>query len=158
MPTGFYPRKPMKERFMEKVQTGDGCWRWIGAIGTHGYGRFGHEGKTHQAHRVSHAIFNGPVPDGLDVMHSCDNRWCVNPAHLSLGTRKDNMSDCSTKGRSTFGERSGLSKLTADQVKEIRQRYAAGDVTQDELGKQFGVSGTNIHHIVARKSWQRGAV
>ena len=158
MPTGFYSRKPLKHRFMEKVQISDGCWRWVGAIGTHGYGRIGDAGKTHQAHRVSYALFNGPLDESLEVMHSCDNRWCVNPAHLSLGTKKDNMADCSSKRRNTFGEKSGLSKLTFEEVREIRRRYSVGGVTQEELGKEFGVSGTNIHHIVARKSWQREAL
>lgn len=76
-----------------------GCWEWIGAIATHGYGYFGANGKSIRAHRASYQIYKGKIGDGLYVLHSCDNPSCVNPDHLWLGTQKDNIRDRNIKGR-----------------------------------------------------------
>lgn len=84
---------------MERVVTTEsGCWEWTGWR-AHGYGYFFHEGKDQRAHRVSYELFVGSIPDGLVVMHSCDNRPCVNPDHLSVGTQADNVRDMVAKGR-----------------------------------------------------------
>lgn len=104
MPTGVYQRRPktLSERFWARVVKGDGCWVWTGARNAQGYGRMtaGSRGAGYlRAHRVSWELANGPVPKGLWVLHRCDNPPCVNPAHLWLGTRLDNMRDCSAKGR-----------------------------------------------------------
>jgi len=95
--------KSLKDRFFEKVDVSDGCWMWRGSTMGSGYGGFHVGGKKNRrmigAHRVSYLIHKGEISDGMAVMHACDVRLCVNPSHLSLGTKSDNMSDAAQKGR-----------------------------------------------------------
>lgn len=89
----------------------DDCWPWLGTVGHHGYGRVSWNGRAHQAHRVSWMLTRGPIPVGMVICHSCDNPICVNPNHLWMGTQRDNVDDCKSKGRRRYpiGE-----KRTAD--------------------------------------------
>ena len=90
----------MKERFINKVHKTDYCWIWNGAIrGNSGYGSFNVNGKIESSHRISYKLFKGVIPMGICVLHRCDNRLCVNPDHLFLGTQGDNMKDMFNKGR-----------------------------------------------------------
>jgi hypothetical protein len=104
-------------------------------------------------HRLSYELHFGEIPGGLYVMHSCDNRACVNPAHLSLGTHEDNMRDMTEKGRKPLGSRSSSAKLTEDQVSEIRRRHGGGEVQRD-LAREFGVGHTSIGRIVRGEGWK----
>lgn len=132
------------------------CWIWIAVVHRLGYGQFRLRGDMIQAHRASWEIHYGPIPDGLWVLHKCDNPPCVNPAHLFLGTRQDNVDDKVNKGRSyhPYGELSPAAKLTKEQAEEIRYLYAHTKVFQRELAERFGVSQTAISRIVISKTWQ----
>lgn len=165
MPIGVYTRtiKPIDHYFWPKVKKGDGCWEWQAYIRPHGYGQMGVPGarRTIDAHRVSWMIHYGPIPAGLFVCHHCDNRRCVRPDHLFLGTNADNAADCAAKGRaySPRGEASGNCKLTDEQVAEIRRRYKVvhparrTGCSASELAAEFGVSKQYISQL-ARYVWR----
>lgn len=141
---------PVEQRFMEKVKkTDSGCWEWQAFCMPNGYGLFSIQGSNSLAHRVSYQLFVAAPDPMMDVMHSCDNPKCVNPAHLSLGSRTDNMQDARKKGRSAIGEKHGHSKLTAVQVLEIRD--AAGQ--QREIAKAYAVSQATVSDIKVRRKW-----
>jgi hypothetical protein len=163
----------MAVRFWEKVQKDDvndrGCWRWTGAHGEFGHGhlsicRNGEQWLV-QAHRVSYWLNVGDIPFGLWVCHHCDNPWCVNPRHLFIGTRSDNMRDCARKGRTAAqarpecmprGESHGMVELTEKQVRDIRAAYASG-ATQVQLARRYKVGQPHISSIVLRKVWRHVA-
>ena len=93
-------KKPMAVRLLNRVRFGASeCWHWCGPTNTFGYGRMTHGGRLQVAHRLSWAEFKGPIPDGISVLHTCDNPSCINPNHLWLGTYSDNIRDAWAKGR-----------------------------------------------------------
>jgi len=138
------------------IRSRRGCWGWRGSTNPQGYGRVG---KQQYAHRVAWEFYNGPIPDGLFVLHRCDNPPCTNPAHLFLGTHEDNMADAAAKGRLNgrpkrpAGERNPTSKLTAAKAREIREMCAAG-VGQREVASRFGVHQQTVWSIVNRRTWR----
>lgn len=164
-------RRTLLDRFREKVEKTDGCWRWIGPTTRAGYGTISAsvDGKTHiYAHRLAWEITNGPIPSGLFVCHRCDVPTCVNPAHLFVGSAADNNADMHAKGRAYLGQRSRFrlnpegttrgemnprARLTAAQVSAIRRRYAHGGVTHRGLAAEYGVRQRTIYDIVHRRSW-----
>lgn len=89
----------MESLFNKTRKTKKGCWNFLGAISKHGYGKVGFKGKVWQAHRLSYHFVNNGIPDGMMVCHKCDNRKCINPSHLFIGTAKDNAEDRDKKGR-----------------------------------------------------------
>lgn len=142
-------------RFMSFVRVADnGCWEWAGRREKNGYGRFSLGGRMQWAHRVAFTLFKGLIPDGHDVCHHCDNRACVNPAHLFTGTRAENMADASAKGRTTIGEKSGTAKLTEADVRAIRRLYVPGVTTHRGLARMFGISYRGVALILNRERWR----
>jgi hypothetical protein len=97
---------------------------------------------------------NGAIPDGLCVLHECDNRPCVNPAHLFSGTKGDNIRDCLAKGRIARGTTHGMAKLTEADVREIRRRHEVDRASKKSLGRQFNVSDQSILNIIRRRTWR----
>lgn len=109
--------------------------------------------KDKTAHRLSYITFIGEVPDGLLVLHHCDNRKCVRPSHLFVGTNADNMQDKINKGRQPIGEKAGGSKLTEKQAKEVLD--LKGRYTQRALSKMYGIAHSNIGAIHRRTAWMQ---
>lgn len=147
----------LSERFWSKVASigSDGCWPWIGQLDRNGYGTIRVAGQMRTAPRVAWELATErTIPSGFAVLHRCDNPPCCNPAHLFLGTQADNMADMAAKGRSRRGSRSTAARLSAEDVSTIRRRYANGDVSQDQLAQEFGVSQTNISQIVRGLTWR----
>lgn len=129
----------------------DACWIWIGALNPPGaYGVIWHEGANLFAHRASWILFRFPIPSDLCVLHRCDVRHCVNPDHLFLGTKAENMADRDAKGRNARGENHPKAKLTLDDVRAIRESR----LPQRALASQYAVTQTNIKNIQHRKIWK----
>ena len=147
------------DRFWKKVAVAgpDDCWPWQAAKAKKGYGTFWANRTSRVASRVSWELVHGPIPDGLWVLHRCDNPACVNPSHLFLGTALDNNRDMSEKGRSRGpirpGELNPRAKLTWDQVREMRALRAAGGMTLVQIGERYGVAFTTVSDIVNGKRW-----
>lgn len=146
-----------EKRFWAKVDKGpdDECWNWQAASQSGGYGQFWDGKRDVLAHRYVWKLANGSIPKRMCVLHHCDNRKCVNPNHLFLGTRIDNNRDMVQKNRQVKGEDNGRSKLTKDQVLKIRKIYTKeNEIMQRELAEEYNVSIAQISHIVNRKSWK----
>ena len=144
----------LAERFWPKVEKSDFCWNWRAArIASGQYGAIKVKmpgGWRHElAHRVSWHLVNGPIPEGVFVLHHCDNKLCVNPKHLFLGTQKDNIHDMLRKGRNV-----GFRKLTRDEVRQIRFLWATRVYTQPEIASVFKCCPQTISLIVTHKIWK----
>lgn len=158
--------QPMASKFWPKVDTRPGlgpngdCWEWRAAVQrATGYGLIGKGGfgaGSEGVHRVSYRMHHGDIPDGMLVMHTCDNRLCVNPAHLRLGTYKDNTRDMIAKGRRRLkhqvkrGDELPHSKLNADIVRAIRAEVG---LTAKQLGAKYEISPAQANKIFNRQSW-----
>ena len=148
------------ERFWSKVRKGDFCWDWTHAVSRGGYGKFSvKRSKWVEAHRISYLIENGVIPDGICVLHKCDNKICVRPDHLFLGTHKDNIQDCISKGRARFGSNPyhgqdhPNSKL-ANGVISIIRKYRKKGWKLREIAELCQVSQSLISMILNGKRWK----
>jgi hypothetical protein len=140
-------------KFWARVQKAgaDECWLWTGVKDRKGYGRFSvHYPVIRFAHRLSYAITNGPIPDGMVVCHRCDTPACVNPAHLFLGTHADNVRDRNEKGRQCRGERHQSAKLNINQVRAIRNSGEPHTI----LATRYGVHAQSIADIRKLRTWK----
>lgn len=146
----------MSDKFWSKVdQTEDGCWVWTGLLNNKGYGTFAVGHQRFMAHRYSWTSHNGPIPAGKQVLHRCDNRCCVNPDHLFLGTHKDNMADMAAKGRAARSpgpSNPSHAKLTEDDVRTMLGLRAAGEKVLT-LAAKFSVSKGMVQHICHGRKW-----
>jgi hypothetical protein len=162
--------KHTPESFWARVDTGDKsrCWEWQGAKTSSGYGNLSWQGKPAQAHRVAYFLTHGGIAlqtnfrhEGVAkryrrfVLHKCDNRPCCNPHHLFLGSMRANQLDAYAKGRKVQPKsQHSNAKLTAQQVREIRNRYDTGADLQIPLAKEFGVSQRAVSLIVRRETYR----
>jgi len=140
------------ERFERYIQKTDECWLWTGGRDIKDYGIFFYKGKAQFAHRVSLLIYKKvtALTPGLQVRHSCRNTCCVNPAHLSEGTRQQNAADKRRDGTNLSGTRCHFSKLDWEKVSEIRKSV---DTTRKQLAETYGVTASSISSILRNKSW-----
>lgn len=130
-----------------------GCWLWLGQMHKEGYGDFQlKNAKSKRAHRVSWIAYNGDIPSGLVVRHKCDNRACVNPAHLELGTCLDNNADMVSRKRHAKGEHVGSAVLRQTDVLEIRKARIAGTSVL-VLAARYRVCSDNIYRIIRGETW-----
>lgn len=148
-----------ERRFWEKVSVPsdpDACWEWRGAARSNGYGAFNLGGRLLSAHRISYALEHGGLASDLFVCHTCDNPPCVNPAHLFLGTRSENMADCASKGRLDLpplrGESNPRSVLTVELVEDIRRLRAKG-FTYMALAEKFCVGYSTVRDAATGRGW-----
>lgn len=146
----------VKPRFWSHVEIGSasGCWPWKRFIAPNGYGRFKWNGVNISAHRFAYLAANGSIPDGLFVLHHCDNKGCCNPLHLFAGTHQDNMNDGKAKKRfkSLAGESHGNHKLTNEDIEYAKQKYAKGWF-QHRIAYVLGVNQSQISRILNGKRW-----
>jgi hypothetical protein len=142
-------------RFWAKVDRSLGekaCWIWMGAITSHGYGCVNWHGRVMGAHKLAYQLSKGAVPPGLEIMHACDSRPCCNPAHLSVGTRQDNVDDKIAKGRHGVKPMREHRRLKPDDVREIRRQR--GVVGSGVLAKKYGVQQSHIITIWTGRVWR----
>lgn len=139
-------------RFVDKDGT-SGCWIWTGAIfQRNGYGCFTINSQPLGAHRVSYDLFSGGVPEGLMVLHKCNNKRCVNPEHLYAGTHEDNMNDL-RNANIAKGEKNANSILKEEQVLEIRKLAKSRLVTYQKIAEMFGVKRQTVKDIALGRTW-----
>lgn len=154
-------RLTSKDLLLRKLRNASGCWEWIGYRTAKGYGRFAFRNSNWHAHRAAWTLLVGEIPEGMCILHRCDNPPCCNPEHLFLGTKTDNHEDMVNKNRrfDFRGEDHGMSKLNLSQVVEIRSAYLKGGGrykrgNSHELAARFSVSRSTICRIATHKIWK----
>ncbi len=129
------------------------CWLWQGSFDSHGYGMMFVKNASIRAHRVSHELFIGPIPEGMYILHACDNPPCISPHHLRYGTKRENAHDRTVHGRQVRGSQHTRTRLTEKDVEDILESFHLRNETQKDLALRYNVNFVTIHDIVQRKSW-----
>lgn len=148
-------KRNSKEDFLKYVKLPENlhdCWEWIGHANDRGYGYFKFNNKECRAHRFSFELFIGEIPEGLCVCHSCDNRKCVNPTHLYLGTVQDNVDDRNNKDRQAKGENHGKHKLTKQDIIQI-YGFIEDGYSNSSIANIFDVSVRAIRSVRCGETW-----
>lgn len=134
------------KKFWSSVERGSkhDCWKWIGGYSGNGYGKFYMNNRQYRAPRAAYELARGPIPEGLQVLHNCDNPQCVNPGHLRLGTHADNMADKMAKGR-----HGGVSRrLSAAEREALLTKHQQGGCTVAQLAQEFDITPRAVaYHI-----------
>jgi hypothetical protein len=150
--------KSIEECFWEKVGKfeDDVCWVWRGAVNSKGRANF--RGKS--APRKAYELAIGPIPEGMNICHKCDNPKCCNPMHLFPGTQNDNVQDMIRKGRKKYlhGESAAHRKLDWPSVSEIRALYSTGRIAGTEIARRFGIGTTQVYRILRGEHWKDSSV
>ena len=154
-PSAMPKKQSLSEYFYSRIRKSGACWEWIGpGDKSMGYGTCSdYQEPSRKAHRLSWVLHHGAIPAELFVLHSCDNRICVNPSHLWLGTQKDNQQDAVRKNRSSRGERNGMAVLTADSVRELRARYTGQRGELKLFASEYGITSQAIKFAVSGRNW-----
>lgn len=152
--TPIAPPMTRMERFWAKVDRSGDCWEWLGSKRCSGgrYGGFYDGARVVAAHRYSWTIHRGPIPDGMVVCHRCDNTQCVNPAHLFVGTQRDNVLDMIAKNRKVIlvGEATRVAKLTSDDVRAIRSDHRPAAIVAGD----YGVHPSTVYRARKGSTWK----
>jgi hypothetical protein len=134
---------------MSYVDKGD-CWEWKGSLDRYGYGKFRLGDKVYKAHRLSYEYWNNSIPEGMCLMHECDNPKCVNPSHLSPGTHGENMADKKAKGRA-----SNKTKRISSEVRDrIKKMVLDGNLTHKQIAEEFDISIMSVQNIAGNKQFK----
>lgn len=137
--------------------TASGCWEWNGGLSSKGYGGLWYKGVNYKTHRLAYETWVGPIPEGLHILHSCDNPPCINPEHLRPGTNDENVQDKMNRDRHGYGRmqgsRHGRSKLTEEEVILMRESHQNG-IDAKQLAATYGVSPDHVRLILRRGVWR----
>lgn len=150
-------KKKWKEPIRFKISSSN-CYEVTShKVGSHGYPQVQHKRQTTPAHRKIYEECFGEIPHNLVVRHKCDNRLCVNPEHLEIGTYKDNNHDAIKRGRNAFGERNSQAKLSDSKVREIKSVFYQSEVDKslmNELSRKYNVHINTLYDIYYNKTWK----
>ena len=160
----------ISKSFWDHVDIGesDECWEWQRSKTPNGYGRLRYTIERNKytnlyAHRYAWELVNGPIPDGMFILHKCDNPSCVNPSHLYLGTQSDNIRDRVIRGRNghppedtpkRVGSQVSVARFKEEEIPVIRDLYASGKISIRGLARKYDVSPSVIHSIIHRVTWK----
>lgn len=140
-----------KEKFLSLLRDTKECIEWpLSKIGDTGYGKVKYQGRTWRAHRLSYVLTNGDIPEKFFVCHTCDNKLCINPTHLYVGSPSDNISDSMRRGG-----RNDSKKLSRDVVVDIIKSHFIKKETGASIARKYNVSSNTIYHILRGSSYQR---